>query len=115
MKYDFPGRDASTIYVNKETGTLGPQVDNRGPYRFSFRKAGESTAIWQPSRRIELINGDKVTLWCHSLGKGGWTSLQSPPSEANQAYFNKITKDVKFNITNVDEFEPAIFNIEFVQ
>ena len=116
--HSFPGRDASTIYVDSATGALGPQSDNKGPYRFSFRKVG-SAGVWQPLSNIELLNGDKVTMWCHSIGRGGWTSLNNPPFEAYQAYFNKETKEVKVDkdsvkLSAVVGYEPAIFNVEFV-
>ena len=115
---DYPGRDASTIYVNTNTGTIGPQSDNIGTYRFSFRRVGAS-GPWQPLNNLGLANGDKVTMWCHSVGLGGWKSLEAPPDTARQACFNKATKELKFNTEKValspdSGFEPASFNIEFV-
>lgn len=116
--HSFPGRDASTVYVDEETGVLGPQSHNKGPYRFSFRKL-DSPKVWQPLSDIEFVNGDQVTMWCHSVGLGGWTSLDEPPDEAHQAHFNKQTKEVKVatgsaKLTAVVGYEPAIFNIEFL-
>lgn len=116
--HKFPGRDASTVYVDKATGILGPQSDLKGPYRFSFRKVGR-TGTWQPLSSLALVNGEQVTWWCHTLGRGGWTSLDKPPSDAYQAYFNKTTKDLKFETDSVKlsavvGYEPATFNVEFV-
>ena len=118
LKYDFPGRDANTVYVDNATGTLGPQTHGMGAYRFSFRKAGR-IGRWQPTNGIELVNGDKVTMWCHSIGRGGWTALSNSPSEAYQAQINQVTKEVRFNTENatlstVVGFEPAVFTMEFI-
>ena len=106
--------------MDKASGALGPQSDMKGPYRFSFRKLGKTgTTPWQPLSNIALVNGDQVTWWCHTLGQGGWTSLDKPPSNAYQAYYNKTTKDLKFETDNVKlsavvGYEAAKFNIEIV-
>ncbi|KAI8716751.1 MACPF domain-containing protein [Fusarium sp. LHS14.1] len=110
-----PGRDANTIFVNKTNGELVPQQENRGPSRFSFRKL-ESSGKWQPLNGSTIRNGDKVALWCHSLGEGGWKSLNDAPSSAVQAIFNK---DVRFNVpsqtfTAVNGYAPAVFTVEYV-
>ncbi|RTE84716.1 hypothetical protein BHE90_000713 [Fusarium euwallaceae] len=110
-----PGRDASTIFVNKTNGELVPQQENRGPNRFSFRKV-ESDGRWRPLNGSTIKNGDKVTLWCHSLGEGGWKSLNDPPTSAVQAMFNK---DVRFNVpketfTAVNGYAPAVFTVEYI-
>ncbi|RSL63464.1 hypothetical protein CEP54_005264, partial [Fusarium duplospermum] len=110
-----PGRDASTLFVNKANGELVPQQENRGPNRFSFRKVG-SDGIWRPLNELTIKNGDKVTMWCHSLGQGGWKSLNDPPTCAVQAMFNK---DVRFNVpketfTAVTGYTPAIFTVEYI-
>ncbi|UPK92921.1 hypothetical protein LCI18_003856 [Fusarium solani-melongenae] len=108
-----PGRDADTIFVNKNNGELVPQQENRGPNRFSFRKL-ESSGTWKPLNGSTIKNGDKVTLWCHSLGEGGWKSLDDAPQKAVQAMYNK---DVRFNVpsqtfTSVNGYQPAIFTVE---
>ncbi|KAJ4193091.1 hypothetical protein NW767_010375 [Fusarium falciforme] len=110
-----PGRDASTIFVNKTNGELVPQQENRGPNRFSFRKL-ESSGRWKPLNGSTIKNGDKVTLWCHSLGEGGWKSLDDAPESAVQAMYNK---DVRFNVpsqtfTAVNGYAPAIFTVEYI-
>ncbi|KAL8827956.1 MAG: hypothetical protein Q9170_006804 [Blastenia crenularia] len=115
---DYPGKDASTMYVDTATGALGPQSDMVANHRFSFRRVGAS-GNWQPLNNLGLANGDKVTIWCHSVGLGGWKSLEEPPSGAYQAYFNKETKELNFNTENfklsiAPGFEPATFNLEFL-
>ncbi|KAI3319476.1 hypothetical protein HD806DRAFT_260931 [Xylariaceae sp. AK1471] len=116
--YKTPGRDANTVYVTKADGVLRQQTNNNGPFRFSFRKEG-ATGIWMPLSNAQISNGDKVTLWCHSVGQGGWKSLHEPPSTAYQAVFNKGKGDLRINtsdttFSSIIGYDPAIFAIEFV-
>ncbi len=106
------------MYVDRETGALGPQTANKGQFRFSLRKSG-STGNWNPTAAAKIINGQKVTLWCHSIGLGGWRSLNEPPSNAYQAFWKKSTKVLEFDTAKathsaVGGFEPADFVVEFV-
>lgn len=114
----FPGRDASTVYVDRESGFLGPQAANKGPYRFSLQKYG-STGAWNPLAAVKLVNGEEVSLWCHSIDVGGWRSLNEPPSQARQAFWNQQTKSLeldtaKLKHSTVGGYEPAKFVVEIV-
>lgn len=104
--------------MDKNTGTLTPQQENRGPSRFSFRKL-YSSGQWQPLNGSTIKNGDTVTLWCHSLGEGGWTSLKEPPTSAVQAMYNESLGTVRFNVPNqtftpVSGYSPAVFTVEYI-
>ena len=97
---------------------MGPQTADKGSYRFSLRKATDNRP-WNPKAAVELVNGEKVSLWCHSLGLGGWKSLDEPPLEARRAFWNKETKVLEFETAKavhsaVGGFEPAVFKVEFV-
>ncbi|KAF3385422.1 hypothetical protein F1880_002090 [Penicillium rolfsii] len=91
-----PGRDAHTVYVDRSTGALGPQTAKRGPCRFSLRKVG-SSGQWKPLASEKILNGEKVTMWCHSLGSGPWTSLNQAPTQAYQAFWNSESKTLEFD------------------
>lgn len=117
--YERPGRDASTVWVN-ESGILRPQTDPRGPYRFSLRKTG-AKGVWNPTAGQVLANGDKVNLWCHSLGKGGWKSINAgdAPTEAYEVFYNTEGGVVQFEtaqatLTAVTGWQEAEFVAEFV-
>ena len=68
-----------------------------------------------------LANGDKVTLWCHSLGKGGWKSINGSdaPTEAYEAFYSRVGGMVQFEtaqatLTAVTDWYEAEFVAEFV-
>lgn len=115
----FPGMDASTVYVNKANGVIGPQTDNKGPYRFSFRKQG-ATGQWRPLNNLTITNGEKITLWCHSLGIGAWKDLNNDlPSDASKTMYNPTSGELRVNTSQVTftemvGYEQAVFNVEFV-
>ncbi|KAL8718633.1 MAG: hypothetical protein Q9225_004251 [Loekoesia sp. 1 TL-2023] len=83
----FPGRDASTVYKDRGSGILGPQAANKGPYRSSLRKYGNAGA-WNPLAAVKLGDGKEVSLRCHSVNVWGWKSLNEPPSQARQVFWN---------------------------
>lgn len=117
-----PGLDVKTMFVEKDgvsVGALRSQNDprDRSAYRFSFRREGASGA-WNPAAQVKISNGDSVTWWCHSLGKGAWADVNNPPLEAYQMYRKKADDSLLFEtpgqtLSSNADWEPAVFQLEF--
>jgi hypothetical protein len=59
--------------------------------RFSFRKHGKEGA-WQPFPGQAIESGENVNLYCHSVGLGPFSDINSPPAEAALVYATSTGK-----------------------
>jgi hypothetical protein len=59
-------------------------ASTQDPHVFSLRLAG-AAGQWSPSRKILLKSGDKVDLYCHSIGLGPYLNPNMPPTCASPA------------------------------
>ena len=73
-------------------GKIRDEAHGTAVCRFSFRKDGE-TGPWRPQRSgLDIKSGEKVNLYCHSVGLGPFSDCESPPMEAAPVH---VTPDGK--------------------
>jgi hypothetical protein len=77
-----PDNQLTGIFVAAD-GTIKDDTHGRFVCRFSFRRLGEKGA-WKPQLPGQVIkSGESVNLYCHSVGLGPYSDVNSPPAEAS--------------------------------
>lgn len=73
-------------------GTIKDDTHGKVVCRFSFRRHGEEGA-WKPQLPGQVIkSGESVNLYCHSVGLGPFSDINSPPAEAAPVYVTSTGK-----------------------
>ena len=109
---ESPDKLASILSVDKASGSFGPQPEAKNLCRFFFYKPTATKPVPKSGESV-LVNGDEVKWFYYT---------EYPDKSVNnprQAYYNKSTKDFRFETENVNlavinGYEAAKFHIEFV-